>query len=230
LEAAIEDRIKLWGCFLPPGTKVLDLGCGQQPYRPIVEKQLFHYSSFDVVQNQDSSVDFLGRIDDLDLPEKLLNNGPYDLIMVTEVMEHVLDWDRAFGNLQRLVSPKGEILITCPFFFPIHEEPFDFWRPTYFTLAAFSKKYNFEIKTSDRLGSATDCLGLIVGHLLVRMNYKTPTNLIQRVRFSLQQRLIKGILKSLHWLITKGVFENYFNATQDLYVSNLVVLRGQIKP
>lgn len=224
LQSAISYQIELWGSQFPPGSKVLDMGCGQQPYRELLIQKRFSYVGFDVIQNDENKVDFLGKIDDLQLPDMLIKNGPYDMILATEVFEHVLDWGQAFRNLSRLLGPEGEILITCPFLFPIHETPFDFWRPTPFALAGLSDSQGFEVKSNQTLGSTTDCLGLILGHLIVGMKYQTTTSFWRRINVSIQQRVLKTLLKGLHSLVKAGWLEANFSSLNDMYVSNVTVL------
>jgi len=63
VEAALE-------AYLPAvhGGRVLDVGCGRQPFRALLEAQGFHYVGLDVEQNPEGTVDVLCEIDQ-PLPE-----------------------------------------------------------------------------------------------------------------------------------------------------------------
>ena len=104
---------------------MLDVGCGHQPFRTHLESSGGRYTSLDAQQNPEKTVDFVGAIDD-DLSAGLLEIGPFDFILCTEVLEHVADWQKAFTNMASLMARQGRLLITCPHFYQLHEEPYDF--------------------------------------------------------------------------------------------------------
>ena len=118
--------------------KVLDVGCGNQPFKKLLLDRDAQYFGMDIEQNKYGNVDFILPIDQTINDPEIYKKGPYDLIIVTEVLEHVFDLKQAFQNLNSLLSDTGEIIITCPFFYGLHEEPYDFWRMTNHALERFS--------------------------------------------------------------------------------------------
>ena len=54
----------------------------------------------------------------------------FDLVLTTEVFEHVPYFWRAFRQLQRIVKPRGYLVLTVPFFYEFHLSPGDYWRMT----------------------------------------------------------------------------------------------------
>lgn len=53
----------------------------------------------------------------------------FDVIISTEMIEHVADWQGAISNLKKVVAPHGVILMTTRSQgFPLHDYPADYWR------------------------------------------------------------------------------------------------------
>jgi SAM-dependent methyltransferase len=63
---------------------------------------------------------------------KLLDMFPkssFDVVVSTEMLEHVLNWQSVISNLKAMAVPGGLICIsTRSMGFPYHGYPFDFWR------------------------------------------------------------------------------------------------------
>lgn len=74
-------------------------------------------------------VDFAVSIEDKELCSDPRFNKQWDIVVTTEMMEHVKDWRMAVINLKRLVKPGGYLLITTRSKgFGYHEFPCDYWR------------------------------------------------------------------------------------------------------
>jgi len=64
--------------------------------------------------------------------EKLLERfqvESFDIIISTELLEHVRNWQKAISNIKGVCKPGGIILVTTRSIgFKFHEHPHDFWR------------------------------------------------------------------------------------------------------
>ena len=53
--------------------------------------------------------------------------------------------------------------MTCPMFYPLHEEPYDFWRPTLHALDYFARRAGLRVVERQGAGDAWDILGTLLG-------------------------------------------------------------------
>lgn len=65
-----------------------------------------------------------------DISDTAFSDSSFDIIIALEVFEHIKFPDRAIKEIYRLLKPRGSLLLSVPFIFPIHDEPFDFQRWT----------------------------------------------------------------------------------------------------
>lgn len=107
---------------LPPGARVLDLGCGDQPYRFVFGSEIT-YIGADIPENPAADVAIKEGV--VDLPD-----GSVDLVISTQVLEHVPDPDAYLREARRVLRPGGHLLMTTHGVMFYHPHPTDFWRWT----------------------------------------------------------------------------------------------------
>lgn len=144
---AIEKFVKE-GCF--EAENILDFGCGDQRHREPLSKY-GNYTGLDVSSrgdNQESIVIY----DGIDVP---LESNSFDLIVCTEVLEHVVDLNKTMSEMKRILKPGGCAIITIPFFWIEHEMPYDFRRFTSIGMQQFMEEAGFKTKTLKKLGGSS---------------------------------------------------------------------------
>lgn len=157
------------------GALVADIGCGEQPLRGEVESLGGTYLGIDLAQNLQKNVQLIGKITNIPLADRT-----FDVVFCTEVLEHVPDTYTAFQELARLVKPGGVVIITTPFAYPLHEEPYDYVRLTPYQISACAVYSGLGIKELNISGNEIEVLATIWSNMWFRM---TPCggNFIKRI-------------------------------------------------
>ncbi len=56
--------------------------------------------------------------------------GSFDTVLLLEVLEHVAEADQVLAEISRVLKPKGVLLVSVPFLYPLHDAPHDYRRYT----------------------------------------------------------------------------------------------------
>jgi SAM-dependent methyltransferase len=137
--------------------RVLDVGCGPKPYYPFFAQRASGYVGVDVVPQP--AADLVGRVEELPVED-----GAFDLVLCTQVLEHCDDPARAVAELRRVTAPGGRVLASTHGVQVYHPSPQDYWRWTYAGLERlFVENADWEsVEVEAGAGTAT-CLAMLLG-------------------------------------------------------------------
>ena len=191
--------------------KLLDVGCGSKPYKNNFKVE--EYIGIDLdnkITREKKKAEFF--YDGKDLPfEKEI----FDVVLCTEVIEHVFEPNKFFNEINRVLKKKGILLLTAPFVWDEHEQPKDFARYSSFGLEYLLKKNNFEILKHKKI--VTDFS--IIFQLINGYIYRTTENLPRLLRLSILLPLI-GVSNILGIIFGKILPNNH-----DLYLNNIILAK-----
>lgn len=129
--------------------KILDFGCGDSRYKKLISNSN-NYIGIDVVESGHPNYN---KKHDLIWDKKKLpfENDFFDLILMTEVLEHLENVELTLKELHRVLKNNGAMLITVPFLWKEHEKPYDFQRYTSYGLKNLLIRNGFEITSQRKL-------------------------------------------------------------------------------
>ena len=110
------------------GARVLDVGAGSAPYRSLFSR--CDYKTQDFVRLNETQVRHggYGQIDfECDATSIPVPDGSFDVVLCTEVLEHVPEPIAAVREFARILAAGGRLILTAPLGSGIHQEPYHFY-------------------------------------------------------------------------------------------------------
>jgi SAM-dependent methyltransferase len=107
---------------------ILEIGAYQVPGQEAIAelRGLFPGRAYiGLDQRPGPGVDAPGDIEALPFPD-----ASFGTVLALSTFEHVPHFWRGFDEIRRVLRPDGALLVSCPFYFHIHDEPSDYWRFT----------------------------------------------------------------------------------------------------
>ena len=123
------------------GGNVLDVGCGSRPYETLFHATKYVGLELDTPNNRrtkKADVFYDGGAFPFDADS-------FDAVVCNQVLEHAFQPDQLISEIFRILKPDGQLLITVPFVWDEHEQPWDYGRYSSFGLAALLKRHGFEL-------------------------------------------------------------------------------------
>lgn len=140
--------------------RLIDLGCGKVPlfevYRDYADEIIC--VDWENTLHQNQFVDF-----ECDLNEHLpFIDGEFDTIILSDVLEHIQKPDQLWAEMARILRMDGHIIMNVPFYYWIHEAPYDFYRYTEFALRRFAESNGFQVEVLNPVGGSPEILADIL--------------------------------------------------------------------
>lgn len=122
--------------------RILDAGCGNKPYKNLFLSD--EYIGMDIEhgahihRNENVDVFYDGK-------KFPFEDNSFDSIISSEVLEHVFNPKEHLSEIYRVLKPGGKFLISVPFLWDEHEQPYDYARYSSFGLGYLLKTNGFEV-------------------------------------------------------------------------------------
>ena len=191
---------------------VLDVGCGVKPY-----KDLFNYKSYtgldydkkNTNNNQYADILYDGTVFPFD-------DKSFESCFCSQVLEHVFNPEEFISEINRILKLNGILLLTVPFVWDEHEQPYDYARYSSFGIVSILEKNGFNImmkkKSVNDIRVVFQILNVYIIKKIVKTKYKY-LNILLTVIFISPFNILGTLLK---WILP---------VNNDLYLDNIILCR-----
>lgn len=191
--------------------KTLDIGCGQKPYVSVFTSTEYIGLEIDTPENHArKQADFF--YDGHNMP---FENFSFDSIVCNEVLEHVFNPDDFLEESHRVLRGGGYMLISIPFVWDEHEQPYDYARYSSFGIKYLLEKHGFEVIYQEKTNNGIE----VIFQLINAYIYKKLCTNGKILRFFTIFTLCS------FFNILGLVFSCILPKNNDLYLDNVILAR-----
>lgn len=138
---------------------VLDVGSGGSCYNVYFPNR----TTFDIDELR--SPDIVG-----DIHKMPFQNEQFDVVLCTEVFEHLKNPFKAAQEIKRVLKNNGKLVLTTRFIFPIHDSPNDFFRYTKYGLKEIFKDWKDVVIIEE--AETVETISILLQRLIFQVDYK----------------------------------------------------------
>lgn len=137
----------------------LDVGAGGAPYRALLQGAGYAVRTLDIAAGQ--GVDIVGTAESTGLAD-----GSVDLVLCTQVLEHVRSPWVAMREFARVLRSDGSVVLSVPHVWFHHPHPHDYWRMTMEGVVALCDEGGFRVQSVTAQGGSAAALFQVVNFLV----------------------------------------------------------------
>ena len=191
--------------------KLLDVGCGTKPYENICNVDEYIGLEIDDEGNRQhnyADVFYDGKT----IP---FEDKSFDSILSNQVFEHVFNPNQFLKEINRVTKVGGRFLITVPFVWDEHEQPYDYARYSSFGLKHILAENGFEIIEHRKSNNGIEVIFQLINDYL----YKVI--MTENVYFNLLIIILLMAPINMSGLILSKLLPR----NNDLYLDNIVLAK-----
>ena len=157
---------KVIGEFAPQMSgRLLDVGCGQKPYKSLFVANEYIGLEIDTPENRKikpADLFYDGKI----IP---FQDSKFDGVICNQVLEHIFEPDQFLKEVHRVIKPDGMLLLTVPFIWDEHEQPWDYARYSSFGLTSLLKKNGFDVLVLNKVNDDVRALFQLINSYIFKV-------------------------------------------------------------
>lgn len=121
---------------------LLDVGCGDKPFLYAFKDKIKKYVGIDMPStlHMNKEIDAFSSGSEIAFKDK-----SFDTILTTSVIEHVIEPQKMFYEMYRVLKKDSYMILTTPCQYGLHEQPHDYFRYTKYSLRLMAEKSGFKV-------------------------------------------------------------------------------------
>jgi SAM-dependent methyltransferase len=150
--------------------QLLDVGCGSKPYQTLFRVDRYVGLDIDSVTSRTrKQADYFYDGKQFPLPD-----SSFDAVLCNQVLEHVFNPEEFLHEIVRVMKPGGRLLLTVPFVWDEHEQPYDYARYTSFGLRALLERPGLKVVRQGKLGADASVLFQLANAYFFKISRSLP--------------------------------------------------------
>jgi SAM-dependent methyltransferase len=149
--------------------RMLDIGCGNKPFEETFSRSVGTHVGCDIEQSSESRADVICLATNLPFKDE-----SYGTVLITQVIEHVADHQAMLREAYRVLEANGVLILSGPMYWPLHEEPHDFFRFTEHGFRFVLEKIGFELIKIVNNGGKWALCGQVLIHTITNTRLNRP--------------------------------------------------------
>lgn len=148
--------------------KILDVGCGTKPYQSFFNCSQYVGLEFDTgIDSEKKTADYYydGKV----FP---FASESFDCVICNQVLEHVFEPENFLSEIFRVLKPEGILLLTVPFIWDEHEQPFDFARYSSFGIKYLLERNSFRIISHHKSVNNVSAVFQLLSAYIYKLTYR----------------------------------------------------------
>ncbi|NET30422.1 MAG: class I SAM-dependent methyltransferase [Cyanothece sp. SIO1E1] len=141
----VEATARIYQKYLPQHAsgKLIDLGCGKVPFYELYKDYVEDIICLDWGNSHHKN---LYTDIEADLTKQLpLDAACCNTILLSDVLEHLPDPLKFWHEMNRILVAEGKVILNVPFYYWLHEVPYDYYRYTRHGLERMATNAGFEV-------------------------------------------------------------------------------------
>lgn len=191
--------------------KLIDLGCGNKPYKPMFTN-VDSYTGLEIVDFHSVKFPPEVKYDGFLVP---LKDSCADCVFTSQVLEHVFEPAQFLQEIHRVLKPEGKLLLTVPFVWDEHSQPWDYARYSSFGLKYLLEKHGFKIVVHKKTCTDVRVLFQLINAYIFKIT--RTQNAIVNLLFS--------IFLMSPFTVLGLIFSKILPSNEDLYMDNVILVQ-----